>query len=57
MANYGFGVEKLKEFNKSAFATVKVGSITFDQLSKVQSAYAGAGGIGRGNLSIQQIRC
>jgi len=42
MANYGFGVEKLKEFNKSAFATVKVGSITFDQLSKVQSAYAGA---------------
>ncbi|BDX39322.1 hypothetical protein CYCD_26770 [Tenuifilaceae bacterium CYCD] len=42
MANYGFGVEKLKEFNKSAFATVKVGSITFDQLAKVQSAYAGA---------------
>ena len=42
MANFGFGVEKLDEFNKAAFATVKVGSITFDQLAKVQSAYAGA---------------
>lgn len=42
MANFGFGAEKLNEFNKAAFATVKVGSITFDQLAKVQSAYAGA---------------
>lgn len=42
MANYGFGADKLKEFNRSAYATVKVGSITFDQLAKVQSAYAGA---------------
>ncbi len=42
MANYGFGAEKLNEFNRSAYATVKVGEITFDALSKVQSAYAGA---------------
>lgn len=42
MANYGFGSQQLKEYNRSAFATVKVGSITFDQLAKVQSAYAGA---------------
>lgn len=42
MANYGFGAEQLQEFNRAAYATVKVGSITFDQLAKVQSAYAGA---------------
>lgn len=42
MANYGFGSEQLDEYNRSAFATVKVGSITFDQLAQVQSAYAGA---------------
>lgn len=42
MANFGFGVEKLDEFNRSAYATVKVGVTTFDQLAKVQSVYAGA---------------
>ena len=42
MANFGFGAEKLDEFNRSAYATVKVGVTTFDQLAKVQSVYAGA---------------
>ena len=42
MANFGFGVDKLDEFNRSAYATVKVGVTTFDQLAKVQSVYAGA---------------
>lgn len=42
MANYGFGVDELERFNRAAYATVKVGSITFDQLAKVQSSYAGA---------------
>lgn len=42
MANFSFGVEKLDDFNRSAYATVKVGVTTFDQLAKVQSVYAGA---------------
>lgn len=42
MANFGFGIDKLDEFNRSAYATVKVGVTTFDQLAKVQSVYAGA---------------
>ena len=42
MANFGFGVDKLDEYNRSAYATVKVGVTTFDQLAKVQSVYAGA---------------
>lgn len=42
MANFGFGYDKLDEFNRSAYATVKVGVTTFDQLAKVQSVYAGA---------------
>lgn len=42
MANFGFGVDELERFNRAAYATVKVGSITFDQLAKVQSSYAGA---------------
>lgn len=35
MANFGFGVDKLDDFNRSAYATVKVGVTTFDQLAKV----------------------
>lgn len=42
MANYGFGAEKLDEFNRAAFATVKTGVTTFDQLAKVMSVYAGS---------------
>lgn len=42
MANFGFGAEKLDEFNRSAYATIQVGALTFDQLAKVQSVYAGA---------------
>lgn len=42
MANYGFGVDKLDEFNRAAFATVKTGVTTFDELAQVQSVFAGA---------------
>lgn len=42
MANFGFGEKQLDSFNRSAYATVKVGVTTFDQLAKVQSVYAGA---------------
>ncbi|MFK5855119.1 MAG: phage tail tape measure protein [Bacteroidota bacterium] len=42
MANYGFGAEKLDEFNRSAYATVNVGSTTFDELARLQAIYAGA---------------
>lgn len=40
MANYGFGAKELTDFNKSAFATVKVGETTFDKLANVMSVYA-----------------
>ncbi|MDP2723207.1 MAG: phage tail tape measure protein [Bacteroidales bacterium] len=42
MANYGFKADKLDEFNRSAYATVNVGSITFDELARLQAVYAGA---------------
>ena len=42
MANYGFGAERLDEFNRAAFATVRTGVTTFDELSKVMSVYSGA---------------
>jgi TP901 family phage tail tape measure protein len=42
MANYGFGFDKLDEFNKAAFATVQTGVTTFDELAQVQSVFAGA---------------
>ena len=42
MANYGFGAEKLDAFNKAAFATVKTGVTTFDELAKVQATFGGA---------------
>lgn len=42
MINFGFGAERLDEFNRSAYATMQVGVITFDELSKVQSVYSGA---------------
>lgn len=42
MANFGFGADKLDEFNRAAFATVKTGVTTFDELAKVQSVFAGA---------------
>jgi TP901 family phage tail tape measure protein len=42
MINFGFGADKLDEFNRSAYATMNVGVATFDQLAKVQSVYAGA---------------
>ena len=42
MANYGFGAKELTDFNKSAFATVKVGETTFDKLANVMSVYAGS---------------
>ena len=41
MTNFGFGVDQLDAYNRSAYATVKVGSITFEQLAKNQAVYAG----------------
>lgn len=41
MANFGFGAEALDDFNRSAYATIQVGALTFDELAKVQSVYAG----------------
>ncbi len=51
MANYGFGAEKLDEFNKAAFATVQTGVTTFDELAKVQSVYAGAAAAAKQNFA------
>ena len=42
MANYGFGADRLDEFNKASYAAFKTAAITFDELAKVQSVYAGA---------------
>jgi TP901 family phage tail tape measure protein len=50
MANYGFGADKLDEFNRAAFATVKTGVTTFDQLSKVMSVYAGSASSAKQNF-------
>jgi TP901 family phage tail tape measure protein len=51
MANYGFGAERLDEFNRAAFATVKTGVTTFDQLSQVMSVYAGAASAAKQDFS------
>ncbi len=51
MANYGFGAEKLDEFNRAAFATVQTGVTTFDELAKVQSVYAGAAAAAKQNFA------
>ena len=50
MANFGFGSESLDDFNRSAFAAVKVGVTSFDQLAKVQSVYAGAAASAKQNF-------
>jgi TP901 family phage tail tape measure protein len=42
MANFGFGADKLDKFNESAYATTKTGIVSFDELTRAQSAYAGA---------------
>ncbi len=42
MANWRFGVDKLDAFNKSNYAAMQVGVVSFDELAKVQSVYAGA---------------
>jgi len=47
MANYGFGADKLDEFNRAAYATVKTGVTTFDELAKVQSVFAGSAAAAR----------
>jgi TP901 family phage tail tape measure protein len=51
MANYGFGADRLDEFNRAAFATVKTGVTTFDQLSKVMSVYSGAASAAKQDFS------
>ena len=42
MANWRFGVDKLDAFNKSNYAAMQVGVVSFDELAQVQSDYAGA---------------
>lgn len=42
MANWRFGNDRLDDFNKSAYAAMQVGVVSFEELSKVQSVYAGA---------------
>lgn len=42
MANWRFGVDKLDAFNKSNYAAMQVGVVSFEELAKVQSVYAGA---------------
>jgi len=51
MANYGFGADQLDEFNRAAFATVRTGVTTFDQLAKVMSVYAGSAASAKQNFS------
>lgn len=42
MANWRFGIDKLDEFNKSNYAAMQVGVVSFDELAQVQSDFAGA---------------
>lgn len=42
MANWRFGTDRLDDFNKSAYAAMQVGVVSFEQLSSVQSVYSGA---------------
>ncbi|MDR0830641.1 MAG: phage tail tape measure protein [Prevotellaceae bacterium] len=42
MINFGFGADKLDAFNRSAYATMNVGVVSFDELARVQSVYAGS---------------
>ncbi|NDW19140.1 phage tail tape measure protein [Dysgonomonas sp. 216] len=42
MANWRFGIDRLDDFNKSAYAAMQVGVVSFEQLANVQSVYAGA---------------
>ncbi|GHV13675.1 hypothetical protein FACS1894169_01190 [Bacteroidia bacterium] len=42
MANWRFGVDKLDEFNKSNYAAMQVGVVSFEELAKVQSTFAGS---------------
>ena len=51
MANYGFGTDKLQEFNKVSYATYLTAAMTFDELAKVQSVYAGAAAGARQSFS------
>jgi len=42
MANWKFGVDKLDDFNKSNYAAMQVGVVSFEELAKVQSTFAGS---------------
>ena len=42
MANWRFGVDKLDAFNKSNYAAMQVGVVSFEELAKVQSTFAGS---------------
>ncbi|MFV0310529.1 MAG: phage tail tape measure protein [Dysgonomonas sp.] len=42
MANWKFGVDKLDAYNKSNYAAMQVGVVSFEELAKVQSTFAGS---------------
>lgn len=42
MKNFGFDVNQLDRFLASSFKTVQVGKVTFEQLARVQTDFAGA---------------
>ncbi|NDW10434.1 phage tail tape measure protein [Dysgonomonas sp. 520] len=42
MANWRFGVDKLDDYNKSNYAAMQVGVVSFAELAKVQSVFAGS---------------
>lgn len=47
LSNYGFGYERLDDFNRSAFAAIQVGASTFDELAKVMPVFAGSAAAAR----------
>ncbi len=42
MKNYGFGAEKLDEYNKSAMGAIATSRLTYEELARVSAIYAGA---------------
>lgn len=42
MANWRFGIDKLDAYNKSNYAAMQVGVVSFEELAKVQSTFAGS---------------
>lgn len=42
MKNFGFGPEKLDEYNRSMYATMQTALVNYDQLSQISTIYAGS---------------